>query len=56
MVRAWTRDQTFGAELADLTLNGGTLSTTFVAISSEPCPYRLDSSRVPCSMHLLTSS
>jgi hypothetical protein len=42
MMRVWAKDQPFGAELADLTVRGDTLSATGVAIGSEPCPYRLD--------------
>lgn len=42
MMRVWSKDQPFGAELADLTVAGGTLSATGVAIGSEPCPYRLE--------------
>ena len=42
MMRVWAKDQPFGAEFADLTVRGGTLSATGVAIGIEPCPYRLD--------------
>jgi hypothetical protein len=42
MMRVWAKDQPFGAELADLTVSGGSLSATGVALGSEPCPYRLD--------------
>jgi hypothetical protein len=42
MIRVWARDHPFGTEFADLTVNGGTLSATGVAIGTEPCPYRLD--------------
>ena len=42
MMRVWAKDQPFGAELADLTVHGGTLSATGVAVGSEPCAYRLD--------------
>jgi hypothetical protein len=42
MMRVWAKDQPFGAELADLTVSGSTLSATGVAIGIEPCPYRLD--------------
>jgi hypothetical protein len=38
----WAKDQPFGAELADLTLSGGSLTATGVALGSEPCPYRLE--------------
>src|ERR687884_1370471 len=42
MMRVWAKDQPFGAELANLTVSGESLSATGVAIGSEPCPYRLD--------------
>ena len=42
MMRVWAKDQPFGAELADLTVSGGTLTATGTAIGIEPCPYRLD--------------
>ncbi|MDQ6715632.1 MAG: putative glycolipid-binding domain-containing protein, partial [Actinomycetota bacterium] len=42
MMRVWAKDQPFGAELANLTLSGESLSATGVALGSEPCPYRLD--------------
>ena len=42
MMRVWAKDEPFGAELAELTLDRGTLWATGVAVGSEPCPYRLD--------------
>jgi hypothetical protein len=38
----WAKDQPFGAELADVTVTGATLSATGVAIGSAPTPYRLE--------------
>ena len=48
MMRVWAKDQPLGAEFADLTVAGATLSAIGVAIGSEPGPYRLD-------YHLTTS-
>ncbi len=42
ITRVWAKDQPFGAELANMTVRGESLSATGVAIGSEPSPYRLD--------------
>ena len=42
LVRVWARQAPFGAELAQVTVAGGGLSASGVAIGAEPLPYRLE--------------
>jgi uncharacterized protein len=39
---AWSKDEPFGAEFAELVLNNRSLSAVGIAIGSDPVPYRLD--------------
>jgi hypothetical protein len=39
---AWSKDDPFGAEYAEISLADGSLSAEGIAIGSEPLPYRLD--------------
>jgi hypothetical protein len=41
-MRVWSKDQPFGAELVEVTLNGTTLAASGWAIGTEPSPYRLE--------------
>ncbi len=42
MMRVWAKEEPFGTELADVSIGGGVLSATGVAIGTGPAPYRLD--------------
>jgi hypothetical protein len=42
LTRLWAKDDPFGAELAEITVEQGTLSASGVALGSEPVPYRLE--------------
>lgn len=39
---AWSKDEPFGAEYAEIALDDGSLSAAGIAIGSDPLPYRLD--------------
>src|SRR5262249_23597556 len=44
IMRVWAKDEPFGAELVDVTLdcNGTTLAASGLPIGTEPAPYRLE--------------
>jgi len=42
IVRVWAKEDPFGTELADVTIGDGLLTTTGVAVGTDPAPYRLD--------------
>jgi hypothetical protein len=42
MMRVWAKDQPFGAELADVNIDGGTLSANGVTIGIDPIAYHLE--------------
>jgi hypothetical protein len=42
MTRVWSKEESFGTELAEVAIAGATLAAGGVAIGTDPCPYRLD--------------
>jgi hypothetical protein len=53
-MRVWAKDEPFGAELVDVTLNGTTLAASGLAICTEPAPYRLEYQLVTAERYVTT--
>ena len=54
IMRVWAKDEPFGAELVDVTLNGTTLAASGLAIGTEPAPYRLEYQLVTAEGYVTT--